>query len=179
MAMSLPVKKATELIKLYSAESILEVGCGRGGIISQFHASVRIGVDSNKDFIEEARRTYPGILFIEQVAAALPLIWYPGAFDAVIGFDILEHLPEVEMHNVIQNCEDIAKKLVIFFSPLDEAGLAMHPEGDNDVPGMRHVTIIKEEVFIQRGYSTFKYPHYFYGTHHGSNITAMLAIKEM
>jgi len=179
MAMSSPVKKANELIKLYSVKSILEVGCGRGGIISQFHTNWRIGIDFNRDLLEEARKAYHGILFIQQDVVTLPNLWLPGSMEAVIGFDILEHLPEADMINLIQNCEDIAKKLVIFFSPLDEAGLAMHPENIEDAIGMRHVTIIKEEVFLKRGYATFKYPNYSYGTQYQNNITAMLAIKEM
>ncbi len=179
MAMSLPVKKANEFIKIYSVESILEVGCGRGGIIAQFQSACRIGIDFNRELLEESRKNYPGIIFIHQDITTLPNLWLPGSLEAVIGFDILEHLPEAQMHGLIQNCEDIAKKLVIFFSPLDESGLVMHPESVEDIPGMRHVTLIKEEVFLQRGYSTFKYPHYFYGKQYGNNITAMLAIKEM
>lgn len=174
MAMSAPVKKANEFIKLYSAESVFEVGCGRGGIIAQFHVPTRIGVDSNKEFIASARSKYPGIIFLEQLISALPLIWYPRAFDAVIGFDVLEHLPESEMHEAIQNCEDMARKLVIFFSPLDEAGLAMQPQDADKIPGMKHITIIREDLFLVRGYTIFKYPRY-----HGNEVTAMLAIKEM
>lgn len=174
MAMSLPVKKANELLHLYNIDSILEVGCGRGGIIAQFKASRRIGVDFNRKFLIEAQRDYPGILFIQQDVTTLPNLWLPGSLEAVIGFDILEHLPEAYMLDLIQNCEDIAKKLVIFFSPLDEAGLDIQPEEADKAPGMRHVTIIREEVFLKRGYTTFKYPNYY-----GNNATAMLAIKEM
>ena len=174
MAMSSPVKKTNELLHLYNVQSILEVGCGRGGIIAQFSAPWRIGIDFNLELLKEAHKNYPDILFLQLDANNLPNIWLPGSIEAVIGFDILEHLPEPGMAALIQNCEDLAKKLVIFFSPLDEEGLAMQPAEADNAPGMKHIMIIREELFLKRGYSTFKYPNY-----HGENITAMLAIKEM
>ncbi len=174
MAMSLPVEKATEFIKLYNTESILEVGCGKGGILAQFNAPVRIGIDYFRPFLDEAKKIYQGIIFVQHDVTALSICFLAGSFDAVIGFDILEHLPENDMYALIQTCEDLAKKLVIFFSPLDEAGLMMHPEPVEGNPGMKHVTIIKERYFTERGYLTFKYPDY-----HGNGVTALLAIKEM
>jgi 2-polyprenyl-3-methyl-5-hydroxy-6-metoxy-1,4-benzoquinol methylase len=177
--MPMPVREATRIMNLYHVNSILEAGCGKGGIIAQFNAPLRIGVDFYRSALMEARRDYPGILFAQQDVNTLPIFWLPGSFEAVIGFDILEHLAASEMSALIQNCEDLAKKLVIFFSPLDEAGLAMHPERVDDLPGMRHVTIIREEVFLKRGYKTFKYPNYYYGSQYENNITAMLAIKEL
>jgi len=170
--MPIPIKKATQFMNLYHIGSILEVGCGKGGILAQFNAPVRIGIDYFRPFLEEAKKTYPGIIFLQHDVSVLPISLLAGSFDTVIGFDILEHLPGADMRALIQTSEDLARKLVIFFSPLDEPGLLMQPEDVEGNPGMKHVKIIRESYFLERGYTTFKYPDY-----HGVGITALLAIK--
>ncbi len=169
-----PIKRATKLMQLYHVQSILEVGCGKGGILAQFHAPLRIGVDNFEPFLIYAKQTFPGPIFMKFDVRNLRDIFLEKSFDAVIGFDILEHLSEKDMLDLIQVCEEFARKLVIFFSPLDEKGLEIEPEAVEENPGMAHLTIIRAKIFNDKSYQVFLYPGY-----HKNGVTAMLAIKEL
>jgi 2-polyprenyl-3-methyl-5-hydroxy-6-metoxy-1,4-benzoquinol methylase len=173
MSISMPVKKAKEFMRMYDVQSILEVGCGKGGIISQFCVDVRVGIDNYRPYLNEGKALHPGVIFIRSNITELMDMFISPSFEAVIGFDILEHLPEDKMFAQIQVCESLAQKLVVFFSPLDEPGLKMQPADVEENPGMRHITIIRERYFIERKYQTFIFPDYHYG------VDAILAVKEM
>lgn len=169
-----PIKKTLEYMQLYNVQSILEVGCGRGGILAQFHAPVRVGVDNFEPYLIYAKQTFPGPIWLKHDVCQLRELFVEKSFDAVIGFDILEHIHEPQMQQLVQCCEDSARKLVVFFSPLDEIGLEVQPGPAEGNEGMRHVTIIREAAFQSLGYKTITYPDYY-----GNNATAMLAIKEL
>lgn len=176
MPISDPVKKAIELVNLYSVKSILEIGCGRGGILAQFNVPIKVGVDNFTPFMEYATQTYPtdDVFYLKYDVRKLSDIFLPRSFDVVMGFDILEHLPAGDMYDVIGICEKLARKLIIFFSPLDELGLAYPPEIVEGNNGMQHVTIIREQFFKDNSYKTITWPKY-----HATGATAMLAIKEL
>jgi SAM-dependent methyltransferase len=169
-----PIKKSLEFMSLYNVQSILEIGCGRGGIISQFYAPTLVGVDNWEPALIKAKQEYSRPIFLKHDVTHLRGLFIEKSFDAVIGFDILEHLPNEDMVRAVEDCEEFAKKLVLFFSPLDEEGLNFHPVPEDSNPGMSHVTIIREGFFVERGYITHIYPGY-----HENGATAMLAIKEL
>ena len=176
MPISDPVKRSIELVNLYGAKSLLEIGCGKGGILTQFNVPLKVGVDNFTPFIEWAARnlSVDKTFYIKHDVRNLFDIFLPRSFDAVIGFDILEHLPNGDMYEVIETCEKIARKLIIFFSPLDELGLDTSPAIDEGNKGMRHLTIMREQFFKDNGYKTITWPKY-----HANGATAMLAIKEL
>jgi SAM-dependent methyltransferase len=170
----MPVEKASELITSLGCSTLLEIGCGGGGIIAQFDVPCRVGVDHWKPYIEQARKDYPGIAFMKQDVRAMGVNFLPGSFDAVIGFDVLEHIPDDYMERVVLLCERIATKIVIFFFPLDEAGYERWQEELDGNPSMKHVQIMREQTFIDWGYNTIRYPDYA-----EPGITALLAYKEI
>jgi len=169
-----PVKRSIEMMNLYGVKNILEIGCGKGGILAQFHAPVRIGVDHFEPFIVEGKKNYRDIVFIKHDVYNLREIFQPQTFDAVIGFDILEHLEESRMINLIQLAEYLSRTLIIFFSPLDEAGFQKWQEPIEGNDSMIHKTIIRESYLKDSGYMTTVYQNY-----HGAGVHAMLAIKEL
>lgn len=77
---------------------ILEIGAGTGAMLDALRArgfDAR-GVEVREDLIAEARRWY-GALPIERVdGTALP--FDAASFDAVVSFDVFEHIPDSDAH---------------------------------------------------------------------------------
>jgi SAM-dependent methyltransferase len=75
---------------------VLDVGCGPGTITAAAAArgATAVGVDLAVEMLALARERHPGIEFVEGDAEELPFA--DGAFDAVVGGFILNHLPAPE-----------------------------------------------------------------------------------
>jgi 2-polyprenyl-3-methyl-5-hydroxy-6-metoxy-1,4-benzoquinol methylase len=172
--LSEPIKKTISIAQTYGVKSILEVGCGKGGILEQFPIEKKVGIDHFAPYIIEANNKYPEILFIKHDLKRLYELLPIPAFDMIIGFDILEHLEEQDMINLVVTCEELSKKVIVFFSPLGIEGLKAFTEDVDMNSRMKHITIIEEEFFKNRGYATTIYKNY-----HKQNIDAVLAIKEL
>lgn len=74
--------------------AVIELGCGPGELsrtIAERGLSV-VGVDKNSEKIEQARRRYPDIEFID--ANILSLSLSDKSFDTVVLSEVLEHVPE-------------------------------------------------------------------------------------
>ena len=72
---------------------VLEIGCGRGGLLASLKPSVGVGVDFSPAMIAEAKKRHPGLRFIEADAhEALP----EGPYDAVILSDLVNELWDVQ-----------------------------------------------------------------------------------
>lgn len=72
---------------------VLDLGCGRGGVMELFWRDVRLAVGADPDFVSlaERRAKMPAVCCRGE---ALP--FGAGAFDLVIGLWVLEHLAEPE-----------------------------------------------------------------------------------
>jgi SAM-dependent methyltransferase len=73
--------------------SVLEVGCGAGGLLRHIQAGSRTGVDLSAVQIEAARREVPEAEFFVQAGEALHL---PGKFDCIILSDTLNLAADVQ-----------------------------------------------------------------------------------
>src|ERR1043165_6544942 len=77
--------------KLNGVRSICDLGCGNGHITGRL-ASLGYevtGVDASASGIQIARRTYPGVEFVEAIIDHQLNV---GTFDLVISSDVIEHL---------------------------------------------------------------------------------------
>ena len=74
----------------------LDVGCGGGNMaraIKRERPDLRVtGVDVSRSAIDAARRLGGGVEFAATPATGLP--FNPASFDAVVMFDVLEHVPD-------------------------------------------------------------------------------------
>ena len=83
---------------LRPGDRVLEIGCGIGTVcheLAQTGYDV-IGTDISRQAIEYGQAKYTGLRLEAQPAEALP---YPdGSFDAVLSFDLFEHIARIDLH---------------------------------------------------------------------------------
>jgi ubiquinone/menaquinone biosynthesis C-methylase UbiE len=100
-----------ELIKSYSPESLLDVGCGIGVMVRALRKS---GINaSGVDFSEDLPGNFwadSEDFFVVSDAKKLP---YPdGSFDIVFSSDFFEHVPEEEIDQVLSEMKRVGKRVL-------------------------------------------------------------------
>ena len=98
--------------------SILDVGCGEDSPLRIFaHRTHRVGVDAYEPAIERSRAA--GIHDEYHVADILKLdeLFDQNSFDAVVAFDVLEHVEPSEGLALLDAMERIATKRVVILTP--------------------------------------------------------------
>ena len=83
---------------IHSGQRVLELGCGAGNLASyMYEKGVSIvASDIAQAAIDHAREHHPNIEFRTHSADDLP--YENNSFDVVMSFDVLEHLPDVNLH---------------------------------------------------------------------------------
>jgi len=85
-----------ELLGASGATTFVDVGCGEGFTVQRFlsaHNQYLVhGVDRDFPALLGARRTNPGIVFLQGDVESLPFA--AGSFDAVLCLEVLEHLAD-------------------------------------------------------------------------------------
>lgn len=177
-----PAEILASAMKRRGVVTMLEVGCGIGGIISQFQGIPhRVGVDINADELALAEVSYPTINFQQVDVTHLRDTFEPGEFDLVFASDVLEHFEKETSNDVLRQMEEVAAMFTAVWSPLGVAGMddfnATHATDGNT---MRHRCIITEGEFADRGYATVVFPTYW-SRYYRPEWTAdgLLAIKEI
>jgi 2-polyprenyl-3-methyl-5-hydroxy-6-metoxy-1,4-benzoquinol methylase len=77
---------------------ILEIGCGKGAILSHLHAAGHQchGIDIDRDAVSECRAAHPQLSVEVGSGDAIPFA--PASFDVVLSFDVLEHIRDSDRH---------------------------------------------------------------------------------
>jgi SAM-dependent methyltransferase len=93
----------------HDARAVVDVGCafgyGTAAIASRRGDRRVIGVEPDPEHVQEARRRYPWLTFVQGDAAALPLP--TDSVDAAVMLDVLEHVADpaavlAELHRVLR-----------------------------------------------------------------------------
>ena len=89
--------------------TVAELGCGAGELAAAIHARGHavVGVDMNGPKIERARRSFPGVEFIE-ADICQPGLLEGRIFDTVMLAEVLEHVPEAIGNAML----DVAQRLL-------------------------------------------------------------------
>jgi SAM-dependent methyltransferase len=68
---------------------VLEVGCGHGDLLATLKPAFGVGVDFSSGMLRYARKSHPGLFFIQADAHAIPI---RGAFDVIVLSDLVNDL---------------------------------------------------------------------------------------
>lgn len=96
---------------LQPSDLVLDAGCGQGTgsvLLAKFAKRV-VGVDTDSDLVESARREYAIDSVSFEVANVLDLGDYVGRFDAVVSMDVIEHFSEDDGRTVASNLASTLK----------------------------------------------------------------------
>lgn len=137
------------------SNTLLDVGCGEGGIVA---AIKRIGTDSNhllnrnkigldlfRPCLERCKnkRIYDSYV----LADTRHLPFKNKSTDAVLVFDLIEHLKKKEGESLIESLEEITRRQVIIFTPV-----GFLPQMSSDNPHQVHKSGWLPKEFKMRGY---------------------------
>jgi 2-polyprenyl-3-methyl-5-hydroxy-6-metoxy-1,4-benzoquinol methylase len=173
----------TDAINLFlnESETVIDFCCGNGVVSDGFLCSSITGVDAYRPYLNEYINRVPNSSAIE-----LDLNNYNAlcekiankSFDTVICADGVEHLKPDESIRLIEKFEQIARKNIIIFTPLnvnDPGGIVLNsPHNAWDVEGgddwQIHRCGYSTDFFILRGYQAYSlgiHPNVYDGTPYG------------
>jgi SAM-dependent methyltransferase len=76
------------------AVRILDIGCAFGAFLSSLDPRwERYGTDVSRYAVEKAAEAVPGVRFAHADVDAIP---FPGPFDVITAFDVIEHIPSLD-----------------------------------------------------------------------------------
>ena len=100
---------------------VLELGCGNGHLLAALNPSYGVGVDISTGMVEQARKTYPDLTFLQgDVEDAAFINSLPGPFDVVLIVDTIGVLGDCQQtfSNLHGICSRITRIIVVYFSHL-------------------------------------------------------------
>ncbi len=100
---------------LKDCNSILDIGCGYDSPLKFVTASYKVGVDGFKPYLNESKKKGIHNKYILTDIRILKL--EEKSFDAVVAWDIIEHLTKEDGLIMIKKMEKWAKKKVIIYTP--------------------------------------------------------------
>ena len=106
-------ERMCQYYNLKRGDSVLEVGCAKGFILVELlNLGMNVsGIDISKYAVEHA---HPDVKPYLLCGNANILKYEDNTFDLVFAKEVLPHVPEDELVNVVQECMRVAKKNVFF-----------------------------------------------------------------
>jgi len=93
-----------EYVKPWPGCRILDIGCGPGTVAPYFHDVEYVGFDSSPEYIEAARRQFPGLKFVcARVSEYRP---ERGYFNVALALGVVHHLDDAEALQLFQMAHD-------------------------------------------------------------------------
>lgn len=177
-----PTEMVHRQLCAWGVESVLEIGCGEGGVIGQMVGiPKRTGVDLSLARLAVARSCHKGVTWdVGDVRWDLDRLYDDDAFNAVILFDVLEHFHKEESWGVLEQAERIAAGVVVVWGPLGQEGMDRYNKDRENHDGMYHQCVLEEREFADRGYATMVFPKYWEWVYDADwTADALLAFKNV
>jgi SAM-dependent methyltransferase len=138
------------LLRLPRGAAVLDVGCAFGHGTARLARRFRVkGIEPSPDYIARARRRYPGILFSEGKAEALP--YASNCFDGVVLLDVLEHLPPASVDQALGEAARVLRPHGVLVLSTPNAGLLSAADSLNAYMALCGPDARLAETFALRG----------------------------
>ena len=104
-----------------AAPKVLDMGCAFGRFLGHMDAKwCRIGIDISEYAVHEAARTVPAGQFVVASCTAVP---FRGPFHAIVAFDVIEHVPDLDEVASFVNSELDGRGVFVFVVPVYDGPL--------------------------------------------------------
>lgn len=133
--------------------SVLDVACGLSLKSKYIPAQIRVGVDIHEPYFNHIEADVPYVV-VKHDVRTLREIFTPKSFDPVIAIDIIEHITKEEGFELMRQCEEIARKAVIFETPKGYVPQNIDIQGHGGDEWQTHRSGWQPEEFEERGYKT-------------------------
>lgn len=150
----------------------LDVGCGVGNILAHLNVKRKVGIDLHGARLDEARRFVKdgkGEVIKMDVRNIMER-FDENAFDLVVLFDIVEHLPKDQGRKLLMDAQKVAKKSVVAFIPVGE-----HPQHEEGDPLMDHLATWMPEEVADLGFEVWYFEDWH--TQEGKEPGALFAVN--
>jgi SAM-dependent methyltransferase len=125
--------------------SVLDVGCGRGGVVpTAVHPGTEI---TGVDILEQPCPT-DYVRYVQGDIRDLTSFFPADSFDCVVALDVIEHLPKEEGYTFLSDLEQIARERIVLFTP--NGFLAQAPYDGN--PFQEHLSGWNVEELTAHGF---------------------------
>lgn len=168
-------KRLIEVASRY--ESVLDIGCGKGGLLARISSERRVGIDACPANFASMAGKNPEIEYIEDDVRNILFRFGRNAFECIVGMDIIEHLYTVPAVRLLQDMEQVASRCILLFVPV-----GYHPQDkdpwdhDNDFH-QTHKSIWHPQDLIEMGYSVTSYRNWYKNRTIGKG--AMWCVKQL
>ncbi len=132
-------------------ETVLDVACGLSLKSQYIDASIRVGVDIYRPYLEKIEATCPYVA-IESDVRDIGKLFLPKSFDLVLLLDIVEHVEKEDALRLIEAAESIARVAVIIETPKGYVPQNMDIWGHGGHEYQTHRCGWEPEELEQRGY---------------------------
>lgn len=155
--------------------SILDVGSGIGTLLERYEASLVVGLDIHRPYLQHRKYSSPHIIPVHADASHIDKLFLPGTFSAVTLIDSLEHFSMNDGMQLLRKAEIIASNRVVVFTPrgfFPQEGIDhFHLKGEYY---QKHWSGWEPEDFQKLGYSVTVLK----GFHHAGNPAFLQAFGE-
>lgn len=131
--------------------SVLDVACGLSLKSKYIPAQIRVGVDIHEPYFEHIEADVPYVVLKHDIRK-LKEIFVSKSFDIVIALDIIEHITKEEGLELMRQCEEIARKAVIFETPKGYIPQNIDIQGHGGDTWQTHRSGWEPNEFEERGY---------------------------
>jgi hypothetical protein len=162
--------------------SVLDVACGLSLKSKYIPAQVRVGVDIYEPYFAHIETDVPYAV-VKYDIRKLRDIFIPKSFDLVIALDIIEHVTKDEGLELMRQCEEIARKGVIFETPSGYVPQNLDIQGHGGHEWQTHRSGWERKEFEERGYQVVERPYTMQDVQRhtelkvGTEVTLLEAIK--
>jgi SAM-dependent methyltransferase len=99
-----------------AAPRLLDLGCAFGRFLGSMDAKWRrIGIDISEYAVQQAARSVPAVHFAVASCTAVP---FRGPFHAIVAFDVIEHVPDLDTVAKFVNSELDGHGVFVFVVPV-------------------------------------------------------------